>query len=69
MTVPRILAATAATAVVFYFLGTRTGRDHYKHIRLGARQAWNHPAAKKDRARLQKIASKSAKKVAKTFNR
>ena len=68
MTVPRLLAA-AVIAVVFYFIGTRTGRDHYKHIRLGARQAWNHPAAKKDRARLQKLASKSAKKVTKTFNR
>lgn len=68
MTALRLLAA-AAIAVVFYFIGTRTGRDHYKHIRVGARQAWNHPAAKKDLSRLQKITSKSAKKVTKTLHR
>jgi hypothetical protein len=68
MTIPRILLAVGV-AVAFYFLGANREQLRTGQIVRGARAACNHPEAKKDRKRLQKITKKSAKKVAKALYR
>jgi hypothetical protein len=68
MTIPRILLAVGV-AVAFYFLGANREQLRTGQIVRGARAAWNHPEAKKDRKRLQKIAKSNAKKVTKAIYR
>jgi hypothetical protein len=68
MTIPRILLAVGV-AVAFYLLGANREQLRTGQIVRGARAAWKHPEAKKDRKRLQKITKKSAKKVAKALYR
>ncbi|MCU1445278.1 hypothetical protein [Cryobacterium sp.] len=64
MTIPRLLLAIAI-AVGLYILGANTDRLRTGQIIRSARAAWEHPEAKKDRKRLQKISKKNAKKITK----
>jgi hypothetical protein len=64
MTIPRLLLALGV-AVTLYFLGANREQIRTGQIVRGARAAWNHPEAKKDRKRLQKISKGNAKKITK----
>ena len=74
MTVPRLLLAAtlaAGIAVASYLMGTRAGQDRSKKIRASAhkaaRKAWT-PEPKKDRTRIQKLATRNAKKIDKAVH-
>jgi hypothetical protein len=64
MTIPRLLLAVGVAAA-FYLLGARAGRERYDQMRQGAQKAWQAPASKKARSRIQKLAKRNAKKVSK----
>jgi hypothetical protein len=66
MTVPRLLLAIAV-AVGLYSLGSHAEQIRTGQVVRSARAAWNHPEAKKDRARLQKLAKRNAKKITKAI--
>jgi hypothetical protein len=64
MTVPRLLLGLAV-AIALYYLGASSERIRTSQVVRGARAARKHPEAKKDRARLQKLAKRNAKKITK----
>jgi uncharacterized protein HemX len=64
MTVPRLLLALAV-AIGLYYLGANADRIQSGQLARAARAAWEHPEAKKDRSRLQKLAKRNAKKITK----
>ena len=66
MTVPRLLLLVGL-AVGLYLLGANADRMRTNQIIRSARAAWDHPEAKKDRAKLQKLAKRNAKKITKAI--
>ena len=66
MTVPRLLLVVGL-AVGLYLLGANADRMRTSQIIRSARAAWDHPEAKKDRAKLQKLAKRNAKKITKAI--
>ena len=66
MTVPRLLLVVGL-AVGLYLLGANADRMRTSRIIRSARAAWDHPEAKKDRSRLQKLAKRNAKKITKAI--
>ena len=68
MTVPRLLLI-AGVALLFYLLGTRSGRRRSAQLRDSALEVWHTPESKKARGKLQKMAKRNAKKIDKAVHR